>query len=67
MFHITVFVIQCRFHMCQKFELHYSESRGFEQNVRYAFTHREGLRQGNVGWQHVVQTNFKQLSGTLKN
>jgi len=53
--------------MCQKFELHYSESRGFEQNVRYAFTHREGLRQGNVGWQHVVQTNFKQLSGTLKN
>jgi len=39
-FYITVFAISCRCHTYQKFELHYSESRDFEQNVRYNCTHR---------------------------
>jgi len=39
-FCITVFVICCRFHFCQHFELHYLESWDFEQKVQYGFTHR---------------------------
>jgi len=36
-FYTTVFVISCRFHFCQNFELHCSESRDFEKNVKYGF------------------------------
>jgi len=39
-FYITAFIISCRFHTCQQFQLHYSESRDFDQNVRYEFRHR---------------------------
>jgi len=42
-FYITVFLIWCRFDFCQHFELHYSESWDFVQNVSYAFTHRQRL------------------------
>jgi len=48
-FYVTVFEISFRFHTCQNFELHYSESRDFQQNVRYGFTHRSRLRQKNLG------------------
>jgi len=54
-------------YICQKFELRCSESRNFVQNISYAFTHREGLRQIYVGWQSVVHPNFKQLSGIRTN
>jgi len=63
-FCITVFVVECRFDFCQNFELHYSESWAFEQNVKYGFTHRQCLRKRNLGLQPVVHPNLKQLSGT---
>ena len=37
LFYITVFGISYRFHICQKFEKHFSGSRDFVRNAKHAF------------------------------
>jgi len=39
-FYVNVFVISCRFHLCQNFELHYSDTWDFVQTVKNGFNRK---------------------------